>query len=179
MKSSKAITLIALVITVVILIILAGVAINLTIGENGIFNKAKHATESYSNSEELEMAQIDEYGNKIDEITGSRGSTAKKQIIFKTSETGTREVDLNTYNCSASDFDFIIVYHRTMNVAGSIVFDTSETATYRTAYTWGDGNVFGLITLNIEQNKIIMTPSGNNNSWIANTYLTKVIGVKL
>lgn len=37
MKNVKAITLISFVITIIILIILAGVGINLTIGENGIF----------------------------------------------------------------------------------------------------------------------------------------------
>lgn len=39
----KGITLIALVVTIVIIIILAAVAINLSIGENGIFNKSKYA----------------------------------------------------------------------------------------------------------------------------------------
>jgi len=60
MKSVKGITLIALVITVIILIILAGVAINLTIGENGIFSKAKYARDKYLNEESLEQQQLNE-----------------------------------------------------------------------------------------------------------------------
>lgn len=60
MKKAKGITLIALVITVVILIILAGVAINLTIGENGIFSKAKYARDKYLNEEGLEQQQLNE-----------------------------------------------------------------------------------------------------------------------
>ena len=43
MKQQKGITLVALVITIVVLIILAGVAISLTLSDNGIFNKAKSA----------------------------------------------------------------------------------------------------------------------------------------
>ena len=43
MKNQKGITLISLVITIVVLIILAGVAINMTLGENGIFTKAQEA----------------------------------------------------------------------------------------------------------------------------------------
>lgn len=46
-KEEKAITLIALVITIVILIILAGVAIRLSLGENGIFEKAKNGATEY------------------------------------------------------------------------------------------------------------------------------------
>ncbi len=44
-KSERAITLVSLVTTIVILIILAGIAINLSLGNNGIFNKAKEAKE--------------------------------------------------------------------------------------------------------------------------------------
>ena len=42
-KSKKAITLVALVVTIVVLILLAGVSINLVIGNNGIMQKAKEA----------------------------------------------------------------------------------------------------------------------------------------
>ena len=43
----NAITLIALVITIIILIILAGVTLNLALGENGIFNKSKQGANKY------------------------------------------------------------------------------------------------------------------------------------
>ena len=45
MRKGRGITLIALIITIVILIILAGVSINLVIGDNGIIGRAKGATE--------------------------------------------------------------------------------------------------------------------------------------
>jgi len=60
MKKMKGITLISLVITIIILIILAGVGINLTIGENGIFNKAKYAKDKYLNEQSLEEEQLNE-----------------------------------------------------------------------------------------------------------------------
>ena len=44
-NNQKGITLIALVITIIVLIILAGISINLVLGENGLFNKAKQAAE--------------------------------------------------------------------------------------------------------------------------------------
>lgn len=58
--SKSGITLISLVITIIILIILAGVTINLTIGENGILNKAKYAKQEYLNSQEAEQEKINE-----------------------------------------------------------------------------------------------------------------------
>ena len=54
MKKQKGITLIALVVTVIVLIILAGVSISLVLGENGIVTIAKRAKEN------IELAQIEE-----------------------------------------------------------------------------------------------------------------------
>ena len=61
-QESNAITLIALVITIIILIILAGVTLNLTLGENGIFNKSKQGVDKYeetSIAEALKLAIVD------------------------------------------------------------------------------------------------------------------------
>ena len=54
MKNSKGITLIALVVTIIVLIILAGVSISLVLGDNGIVTKAKLA------KEQTEQAQLNE-----------------------------------------------------------------------------------------------------------------------
>ena len=64
-QENKAITLIALVITIVILIIIAGVTINLSVGENGIFNKAKYAKEEYSNSTVYEQEKLNELYSQL------------------------------------------------------------------------------------------------------------------
>ena len=53
-KNIKGITLIALVVTIIVLLILAGVAINLSIGDNGIFKRAQDA------AKKAEEAQDDE-----------------------------------------------------------------------------------------------------------------------
>ena len=45
MKKNKGITLVALVVTIVVLLILAGVSINSVLGENGIIIKEKEAAE--------------------------------------------------------------------------------------------------------------------------------------
>ena len=58
MKRAKGITLIALVITIVVLIILAGVVINLGLGDNGIFKKAGDAKYKYTQQEIKEKISI-------------------------------------------------------------------------------------------------------------------------
>ena len=57
MKNNKGITLVALVVTIVVLLILAGVSINSVLGENGIITKAKDAAEKTAAAQEKEMIE--------------------------------------------------------------------------------------------------------------------------
>ena len=70
-KHQKAITLIALVITIIILLILAGVVLNLTLGEHGILKQAEQGAEQYKISEileKLELEKVDLYARKNGEV---------------------------------------------------------------------------------------------------------------
>ena len=58
-KSVKGISIIALVITIVVLIILAGVAINMTIRQNGVLTKAKLSQQKYQNSQKEEESILE------------------------------------------------------------------------------------------------------------------------
>ena len=70
-KESKGITLIALVITIIILIILAGVSMNLLLGNNGILTKSIEGQELYQKAkheEEIQFAIFEEETIRIGEI---------------------------------------------------------------------------------------------------------------
>lgn len=69
MKKSKAITLISLVITIIVLIILASVAINLSIGKNGIFNRAKETKEKYEVEQIREQVEIGILDSELQRIS--------------------------------------------------------------------------------------------------------------
>ena len=60
LKSQKAITLVSLVVTIVILIILATVSINVLLGEGGLINQAKLAKDMTTNSSIAEQEQLNE-----------------------------------------------------------------------------------------------------------------------
>lgn len=59
-NNKKGITLISLVITIVLLIILAGIMINIVLGENGLFTRAKEARNKYIMGEKEEEKMINE-----------------------------------------------------------------------------------------------------------------------
>lgn len=69
-KKQNGITLIALIITIVILLILAGVVLNLTIGERGIFNIAKNASKNFMDAQNKELSDLDKLYSELKIATG-------------------------------------------------------------------------------------------------------------
>ena len=88
MKGNRGITLVALVVTIVVLLILAGISLNLVLGENGIITKAQEArdkteqarinTEKSMNSLEQELSN---YVNKTD--SGNGGNSGGSQTTVE------------------------------------------------------------------------------------------------
>lgn len=68
LKQQKGITLVALVITVIVMLILAGVAISLTIGDNGIFKKSSEGAEIYKNAAGNEATQLNGAYNEMNKL---------------------------------------------------------------------------------------------------------------
>ena len=75
MKKNKGITLVALVVTIVVLLILAGVSINLVLGDNGIIAKAKEAQRKSAEASQNDLIGMNELAQQLGEkINGSAGS---------------------------------------------------------------------------------------------------------
>ncbi len=66
---SKGITLIALVITIIVLLILAGVSIAMLTGENGILTQAQRAKTETENAAANEAATLDDYNDYLNNVT--------------------------------------------------------------------------------------------------------------
>lgn len=78
------ITLVTLVITIVVMIILAGISINLTIGENGIITKAKLAKEKTELEQSKEQTALKELYDELEKQDGTIDKLLQyKQIIAK------------------------------------------------------------------------------------------------
>ena len=57
-KNQKGITLITLVITIVVLLILAGVGLNLVLGDDGLLTRAQEAENDFTQSQSNEVHQM-------------------------------------------------------------------------------------------------------------------------
>ena len=60
-----------MVVTIIVLLILAGVAISLTIGQNGIFARAQNAVNIYEQAAENEQSALEDFATTIDKATGN------------------------------------------------------------------------------------------------------------
>lgn len=65
MKKDEGITLIALILTIILILIIAGVVLTLALGENGLINLSKEAAKEYKQAELNEQNDIDKLYSSI------------------------------------------------------------------------------------------------------------------
>ncbi|MBO5478233.1 MAG: type II secretion system protein [Clostridia bacterium] len=104
MREEKGVTLVALVVTIIILLILAAVTISLTLGQDGIITKAQQAGKNYLNAQEYEQQQLAEFTNQTENIingmAGERnpynGSEFRKSVVKAITEAGVKTSEEDT-----------------------------------------------------------------------------------
>ena len=81
LKSEQGITLVALVVTIVVLIILAGITLSLVVGQNGIVNKTKEARDKTQTDQlNTELAMNTLYNDMTKAISGTGGATTSPYL---------------------------------------------------------------------------------------------------
>ena len=134
LKNSNGITLIALVITIVILLILAGISIS-ALTQTGLFGRAKQTEQVSKEKQEEENATLGTYEDEIDKYLGDKSSSGEK-LVDKVND-GTIKigdyvkyipdaVNSTAYNKLISDFG---------TYSGSTA-NTTSTLTQETTLNW-------------------------------------------
>lgn len=85
-KETKGITLIALTVSIVILLILAGVSINMLVGQNGILDKASEAKRQTEDASDLEYLQTKAYESVTDYYINGKSGSETEYILKKLGE---------------------------------------------------------------------------------------------
>lgn len=127
MRKQNGITLIALVITIIVLLILAGVSISAVIGENGIVERSKKAKENTRAAYMQEQIGLALDENEIQEKTEKEDYITKEELIVKLFEEGklTEEEtkvleteDKVTIGEKEVDFSELVKYSITFTISG-------------------------------------------------------------
>jgi len=145
------ITLIALVVTVVVLLILAGVSLNLVIGNEGILTRSKEAVDKYGKQAENEQQGLNDVETWLGEqFGGSTGSGEDKGVI---------KVPVNTKATKNGTID-----GKEANINNPIIPE-GYTPINAGSATWGDGSSAPTQS-SIDNGLVIKDDSNNEWVWI-------------
>lgn len=135
------ITLVALVVTIIVLLILAGVTISMALGSNGIIEKAETASNMYANATKDERTAMEETTNEVARLS-QRGDEAPGESAGVELKIG--GTDLSTVS------DLSTLYGQT--VSGFSANSTTQAALDTEGITWqlfyDDDDNYYLITSN-------------------------------
>ena len=152
-KEPKGITLISLVITIIILLILATVAISLAVDSNGLFGKAGDAANSWNTSVAEEEGSIQDMLDIADEM-----SLTLKPMVTK-------------WNIAAGDTVGIGLYSQ--NFMGNALADNTDVT-----INWGDGTEEHYTSSNLTNGRASHTyTDANSNTTVTITGKCNVVGV--
>ena len=138
-KQEKGITLIALVVTIVVLLILAGVSVNALFGNSGIIEKAKEAQNAMNMAKENDEKGINELTNWLDNQVngttggGTTGGDANPSTTPKISTLVGKVVDKNT---KAED-----AYGNKITIPKGFKVLAKGTSTESASYTYSGNNI--------------------------------------
>ena len=176
LKNTKGITLIALVITIVVLLILAGVSINAIFSENGIINKAKDAQNKMDQATQNDLDAINGLNNWIDsQVNGTTGV----KVVGKEGSLLAMYQKAQKENCDNADGACKDATHLHIGDYVDYKNPTSGTAKVTSAESGVYGNDSkGSATVNITQTYTISTTK-NNVKWRVLGIDNKTGGLKL
>ncbi len=102
-KEEKGITLIALVITIIVLLILAGITLSMVLGPNGIIERAKQAKEQTQAAALNEQLMLNEVDNYLEEQLSDKSAL---KIVVNSGEDGLVVLPVNADETDATNINW-------------------------------------------------------------------------
>ena len=137
-RENKGITLVALVVTIVILLILAGISIS-TLTNTGIFQKAKDAKGGSENAEKEQKQTLSEYEKELNKYTAQELTDDKiNKVLSETENIVLKDANGNIFTLPAG-FK-VVVNDDTGNAKtvdkGIVIEDATDLATKGSQFVW-------------------------------------------
>ena len=134
-KETKGITLVALIITVIILLILAGVTISLVIGKNGLIAKSKESVEKYKDKAKEEQWQLEDFEAGMEELKDEEEHPELKQmklVLNVTEDNKEIELPVHTYS---NDYKYDCTVNWGDGTTEQVTNENAKTTTHTYANT--------------------------------------------
>lgn len=191
LTSNSAITLVALVVTIIVLLILAGVTLNMVMGENGIIEKARMAKMETNKAQEDENKKLLDLEEKLEVNTTREENTSqsKRKILFDSETDSNGPITVagatdgsseRNFSDNVNNYDNILLYVEaieTSSIYPPTIIDKSDFNKNIVYYIGGFSSTCvlasGYVNIDSVNNKIVYISKGHNSQQI-----TKVIGIK-
>ena len=156
-KQERGITLIALVVTIVVLLILAGVSINAIFSDNGIIKRAQEAQSKMDEAQQKDLNSINELNNWLEnQVSGKTTGEDDNATVKISTLTGKTAVTKNT---KAED-----AYGNKITIPKGFKVLANGTATESATYTYSGDKVptvqDGIVIEDLEGNQFVWVPVG-------------------
>lgn len=162
-KQSKGITLVTLVITIIILLILAGITIS-QLTENRLFNRIKQAKEKSEDAQKLENETLGKYEKEIEQVLGTRAENNSSWQRYMMNEngyiTGQEEIDLPE---RFEELHIKVDLGGALQYTYSILYEELEEG-YRSYCNGFNNGAVNDCIVNISKTKLQLSESWFNNS---------------
>ncbi len=157
-QSPKGITLVSLLVTIIVILILAGMSISLTIGNNGLFSRAKNVAEKYEFAQKNEIKDLENFYNKIDNEL-NQGKQKRETV----------EVNLTTSLNHSKNFDGVIIKYSVRVTEKVDQFYTFEIPEETQIYTAESDNN-RKIDIIYKEKEMFLYKGGKENTQIIDTF---------
>ncbi len=168
MKKQEGITLVALVVTIIILIILAGVSINMIVGENGIIQRSKEASIATDVSQTKEQIQLEllarysqagKYTNAdvIEVIKQITGNDIEENAQTTTTKKG-NPIDISDLWINDSETSNVWTQDKTLVTNGIVTLEVGQLVSGYIGNKIGDEN---WCVLGAQDGKLLITTNSN------------------
>ena len=167
---NKGITLIALVITIIVLLILAGITISLTIGNQGVITRAQQAAKNYKDAEQKEQEELDNFNTELNDIVTGLGTTKPKPLSGIQPGQIVKETKKDNYVDANSDIATIPAGFTVSGIKeeqnidnGLVIYDIPENETVENWNEDNDNN--GIKDVQEKYNQFVWIPVDNINDY--------------
>ena len=176
LKEKRGITLIALVITIIVLLILAGVSIAMLTGDNGILQQANNAKEKMNQESALEKVKVELLGSYDEQLIVNEDlfkKNIKENLNIK--EEDIAEGKNNTITIKVDNYEiFVDMDEKIVELKSKAIPGVEVKKIQKDNYTDSDNNIATIpegFTVDEEENKIntglvVRGPEGSEFIWI-------------
>ena len=179
---NKGITLIALIITIIVLLILAGVTLSMVMGDSGIFGKANNAKEQTQLSNAEEIIKLAVLENKVKSVSGDADALTneelKTEIGKKLTEQGytVSGSTVTYYGDKTIDIDNYLEKDLTYNVGDQVTVGGEKFYVIK-ASSESEEKVTLLAEKNIDTTTMVQSDRANTIAFSSTNYWKNIEGI--